>query len=592
MEYSEFISELLKRTDIIHIVSRYTHLTKKGGTYWGCCPFHHEKTPSFSVSPDRGLYHCFGCKAGGNAINFVSEIESVDRGEAIRMLAKEANLEVPQFKSGDKNYAQEAKKKERLYKMMREAARHYHANLYLPQASGAREYLTRREVGENLVKRFGLGYSVDGNEMIRYLKELGYTVAEMKEAGLVAQRADEYYDVFYGRLIFPIQNNMGEVVSFGGRVLSQNPDFAKYRNGSQTVIFDKSRNIYAVNLLKKRKQAQGLPYIIMTEGYMDVISLHKAGFDMAVASMGTSLTQTQAKLLKNYCDRIYISYDGDGAGQKATLRGLDILAEAGLNVKVVQLPDGLDPDDVIKKKGAEFYQNLLDTAVTLPSFKITTLQKKYNLDMPDEKAKFAVEAAKVIKALPNPVEQEEYLRMIHSITGYTMDVLRKQTDLSEVAESAIAEQSAPRPVQTVGDPSLRFVLASILAEKPYCDYTLDLFPYLVGELAQRVYAWGLDGFKKGVKQGLAEFYEQTETADRPVLDDLINYPFLEGDGKEKFVECVRNLQIGALQREIDRLKQQSESTKEIAAQLDLAKQIKQINARIADIKRGKTDDDI
>ena len=350
MDYGEFINELLKRSDIIKLISRYTPLTKKGGTYWGCCPFHHEKTPSFTVSEDRGLYHCFGCKAGGNVINFVSEIESVDKSEAIRILAKEAGLEVPQFKAGNKDYALEAKKRERLYKLMRDAARHYHENLYLPAASGARDYLKRREVGENLVKRFGLGYSVSGNEMILYLKGLGYTVSEMKDAGIAAQRADEYYDVFYGRLIFPIINNMGEVVSFGGRVLVNNPDFAKYRNGSQTVIFDKSRNIYAVNLLKKKKQTSGLSYIIMTEGYMDVISLHKAGFDMAVASMGTSLTSVQAKLLKNYCERIYISYDGDGAGQKATLRGLDILSEAGLNVKVVQLPDGLDPDDVIKKQ--------------------------------------------------------------------------------------------------------------------------------------------------------------------------------------------------------------------------------------------------
>ncbi len=240
--------------------------------------------------------------------------------------------------------------------------------------------------------------------------------------------------MFYGRLIFPIINNLGEVVSFGGRVLVQNPDFAKYRNGSQTFIFDKSRNIYAVNLLKKRKQTKGLEYVIMTEGYMDVISLHKAGFDTAVASMGTSLTQTQAKLIKNYCDRIYISYDGDGAGQKATLRGLDILAEAGLNVKVIKLPDGLDPDDVIKKKGAEFYAKLIEDAVTLTKFKIETLGKKYDLKRPDEKAKFAVEAAKVIKSLENPVEREEYLKLLHEMTGYTMNTLYKQTEMSAPPE--------------------------------------------------------------------------------------------------------------------------------------------------------------
>lgn len=581
MEYGEFINELLGRSDIVSIISRYTHLTKKGGTYWGCCPFHHEKTPSFSVSADKGLYHCFGCKAGGNVINFISEIESVDKGEAIRILAKEAGLEVPQYKSGDKNYAQEAQKRERLYKLMRDAARHYHENLYLPAARSAREYLEKREVSENLIKRFGLGYSVSGTEIIEYLGKLGYNTREMKEAGIAAQRADEYYDVFYGRLIFPILTNLGEVASFGGRVLSSNPDFAKYRNGSQTFIFDKSRNIYAVNLLKKRKQREGIEYIIMTEGYMDVISLHKAGFDTAVASMGTSLTTTQAKLLKNYCDRIYISYDGDGAGQKATLRGLDILAEAGLNVKVVKLPDGLDPDDVIKQRGAEYYKKLIDEAVTLPQFKIETLEKKYNLSQSDEKAKFAVEAAKVIKALDNPVEQEEYLRLLHKITGYTMEALYKQTELSELPQTV--RQPEPQ-IKANGaiDPSLKFVLASVLEDKPYCDYTVDLFPYITGDLPQRIYAWGVKRFKSGEKEGLASFFDSTPEEDKPLLNELIGYSFLEGDGEEKFSECVKTLAINSLSAQKTELAKKFDETKDKSVLSDII----QIEKKIKEIRKG------
>ncbi len=590
MDYGEFLNELLQRSDIVKIVSRYTSLQRKGGTYWGCCPFHHEKTPSFTVSPDKGMYYCFGCKAGGNAINFISSIESVSKGDAIRILAKEANLEVPQAKSGGKDYAADAKKKERLYNLMREAARHYHDNLSLPAAKEAREYLKRREVGENLIRRFGLGYSVSGAEIVNYLSKLGYTKTEMKEAGIAAQRADEYYDVFFGRLIFPIINNYGEVVSFGGRVLAQNPDFAKYRNGSQTDIFDKSRNIYAVNLLKKRKQSpKGLPYIIMCEGYMDVISLHKAGFDMAVASMGTSLTQTQAKLLKNYCDRIYISYDGDGAGQKATLRGLDILAEAGLNVKVVQLPEGLDPDDVIKKHGADYYGELLDNAITLPQFKINTLLKKYDIKKSDEKAKFTVEALKIVKAILNPAERETYIENIRNLTGYTWDSLYKQMEIAPAVtpENVVAP---PKIEASEIDPSLRFILAAVLNQKDYCDFTLDVAPYITGELPARIYEWGLDNFRSGNKQGLAAFFENTPEEDKPLLNELMGHVFLDGDGKEKYVTCVKNLQIAALNKQIHELKEQSKNTVETSQMLEIAKRIKDITLKIKNIERGEYDE--
>ncbi len=590
MNYGDFINELLGRSDIVRIVSRYTALTRKGNTYWGCCPFHHEKTPSFTVSADKGLYHCFGCKAGGNVINFVSEIESVDKSEAIRILAKEAGLEVPQRTNDGRDYAGEAQKRERLYKLMREAARHYHENLYLPQAKAAREYLQRREVGENLIKRFGLGYSVSGGEMIEYLESRGYTRAEMKEAGIAAQRADEYYDVFYDRLIFPILTNLGEVVSFGGRVLSQNPDFAKYRNGSQTFIFDKSRNIYAINLLKKRKQMKGLPYIIMTEGYMDVISLHKAGFDTAVASMGTSLTQTQAKLLKNYCDRIYISYDGDGAGQKATLRGLDILAEAGFDIKVIELPDGLDPDDVIKKKGADFYQKLIENAVTLTMFKIKTLKKKYDMSKLEEKSKFAAEAAKIINAQP-VVEQNDYLKLLHELTGFTMGSLGQMIHKKDISQKNAAEPELVVAKQSGMDPSLEFILASVLGNEEYCDYTLDIFPFLDSELARRIYEWGLNGFKSGNKQGLAEFVERTPEEDRQILHALLGYRFKDGDDKEKFRLCFRNLQINALEAEKKNLAEQSKKAVESAELYKYAKQIQDIDKQIRSIRKGAADDE-
>lgn len=312
-DFKAWVDELLAKIDLAAVIGRYVPLKKKGGNLWGCCPFHHEKTPSFAVNESKQFYHCFGCHESGNAITFIQKMENVDRFDAIRLLASEAGMEMPSFSGTHVNEVQLREKKDRLLRLLKDAARHYYDNLSSDRARQAREYLESRGVDEHLVKKFGLGYSIDGGEMIAYLKSRGYTLPEMKDAGIAAQRGDEYYDVYYFRLMFPIINNFGEVIAFGGRTLEKNPDFAKYRNTSQTAVFDKSRAVYAINLLKQRKQRAGLEYIIMTEGYMDVIALHKAGFDMTVASMGTALTWAQARQLKNYCDRIYISYDGDTA---------------------------------------------------------------------------------------------------------------------------------------------------------------------------------------------------------------------------------------------------------------------------------------
>ena len=393
-DWRTWTEELLAKTDIVKVISRYVPLTRKGRTLWGCCPFHHEKEPSFAVHDDKQFYYCFGCKESGNAITFVQKMESIDYIDAVKILAAEAKMELPAYdktKAGENGVSRE--KRERLYSLMRDAAKHYHENLYGERGKLAREYLEMRKVPQKLVTRFGFGASYDREEIINYLLGKGYTRAEMKEAGLIEQKADRWYDVFFGRLMIPIINNLGEVVAFGGRLIDPGTHIPiKYRNSTNTPIFDKSRTLYAINLLKKKKQREPVNNVIITEGYMDVLALHKAGFDTAVASMGTALTYAQAKLIRNYSTNVYISYDGDSAGQTATLRGLDILRDAGLNVKVVSLPDGLDPDDLIKERGAEAYAKLLEEALPLPAFKLNYLKKRFDLNAPDGKAAYAVEA--------------------------------------------------------------------------------------------------------------------------------------------------------------------------------------------------------
>lgn len=598
MTYKDWLDELMVRTDIIKVISKYLPLTKKGASFWGCCPFHHEKTPSFSVNAEKQVYHCFGCKEGGNAITFIKNIESVDSAEAIRILAKDANMEPPPKPTGtQQSDAALALRREKLYELMRDAARHYHENLSLPRAEKIREYLSSRMIDERMIRRFGLGYSLDGNSVITYLTGKGYTLEQMKDAGIAAQRADSWYDVFYNRLIFPIINNLGEVVAFGGRTLEKNPDFAKYRNSSQTIIFDKSRTLYAVNLLKKRKQSAKIDYCIMTEGYMDVISLHKAGFDTAIASMGTALTFYQAKQIKNYCDRIYISYDGDLAGKKATVRGLDILAEAGLNVKVVLLPDGCDPDDIIKQKGADYYKRLLEQALTLPAFKIYTLKNQYDLSLPDEKSKFAVEAINVIKALPNPVEQEEYLMLIHEYTGYSLSTLKKQAELNTEKRT---DGSAPASLPNFSDVSvktsdsngdtmnvaLKFILGSMLNFKDYVDYSQDIFEYLNTSLAVKIYEYCIEMFKAGKSGGISSLYNILTESEVKQAEEIINFSFVDGDNRAHYYSCLASLKIAKLQNEIDVLAKAYENEPNIK----IVSQIKKLEDKIKATRNNSTEE--
>lgn len=587
-EFKEFIDELLAKTDLVRLISRYLPLNKKGNTHWGCCPFHHEKDPSFAVNELKQFYHCFGCKESGNAISFVQKMESVDFMDAVRMLAEDAKMEIPKFKGSFSADKTEREKRERLCLLMRHCARHYHDNLIkLPQAEIARQYLEKRGVTEALKIKFGLGYSAGGTEIITFLEKQGFTKAEMKEAGLIEQKADSYYDVFYGRLIFPIINNFGDVVAFGGRTLKQDSDFAKYRNSSQTAIFDKSRNIYGINLLKKKKQQSGVKYVIMTEGYMDVIALHKAGFDTAVASMGTALTANQAKMLKNYSNRVYISYDGDTAGQKATMRGLDILADCGLSVRVVSLPKGMDPDDVIKKQGAKAYAQLLEQAQTLTAFKIQTLKNSFDLTDPEGKSKFAVEAIKVVKQLPNPVEQEEYINLIQQYSSYSKQVLMKQAELSENSQpspipKASRESDEPHP-SNKEERAKRFVAASVINGKDYVDLSDDLYELLDDDVYREIYDALISDLKEYGKARVDSMFTRLSQSAGQKLSNLVDYEFMDGDGKEKYNDCLNQLRLKRIKEETAALNEQAKHAS--AEQLSIIiKRIEMLNKKANEIK--------
>ena len=582
-----WIDDLISKLNIVDVVSKYVPLTKKGRTHWGCCPFHHEKEPSFAVNEDKQFYHCFGCKESGNVITFIEKIESVEFWDAVKILAKEANFTLPERAvTTAKDSGIDAKKRDRLLSLMRAAGRHYYDNLRKKEAAPAIDYMKSRGIDGALARKFALGYSVDGREIIDYLQSQGYTTDEIKTAGIIESGANGLYDVFARRLIIPIVNHLGEVVAFGGRLLNPSTHIAvKYRNSSNTPIFDKSRTLFALNLVKKKKQKENVNYVIVAEGYMDVMMLHRAGFDTAIASMGTAPTFKQAKLIRNYAKNVYISYDGDSAGQAATLRGLDILKSAGLNVKVVVLPDGLDPDDLIKQRGKEAYRKLLDEALTLTEYKLENAAKRYDLTAPDGKSAYAIEALRIIGELDSPVEQEEYVRVVIKNTGYRKETLLKQLGLTEQSkdEEQRKDQQKDRQEQKAEkestDKRALFVVASLIHNRDYADFNADVYPYLKQPYLQKAYEYAVECRKSGEKCNPSAMFSILEEKE---AYSIAGYEFLEGDNAAKFAVCVSGMKADYLSSEKQRLAIEYEKSKDV----ECLKKIMKIEEQLRGIKTG------
>jgi len=469
-DFAEFLRKLKAKNDIVEVIGSYMKLERKGYNFWACCPFHHEKTPSFSVNAGDGYYHCFGCGVSGDVIGFVKEYENVEFMQAVEILAKRAGMEIPSF---DDRSAEEItlqkQKKTRLLSLMRDTAHFYLNNLYAGQAGEMLEYLTRRGVAPSTMKKFGLGASLDYYSLPQFLLDKGYTREECLESGACAETEEHrLIDAEGKRLIFPIINALDEVVAFGGRIMKPS-DRNKYKNTRETPIFEKNKNLYNINLVKKQKRAGRLSNLIMVEGYMDTISLYQAGFTNVVASMGTSLTKEQARLCKRYTDTVLISYDGDFAGQSANLRGLDILSKEGLKLRVVPLTDGLDPDDMIQKLGAESYQKRLDEAMPLLDFRLLSAQRKYDLSRSDECREFIKEALPIVRESDSAAEREVLLKRVSEWAKVSVEAL--QRDLENVPARAEPEaeqaQESPPKEKDRDEKAIAFVLAACLFSKPY-----------------------------------------------------------------------------------------------------------------------------
>lgn len=415
----ELIEEVRSRNDIVDVISGYVRLTKKGSTYFGLCPFHNEKTGSFSVSPNKQMYYCFGCGAGGNVFTFLMQYENFSFPEAMEALAERAGIELPKQEMSAQA-KKEADKRQILLEINKAAGKYYYMLLRSEHGKQAYEYFKKRELSDATMQKFGLGYSDKySDDLYRYLRKLGYDDAILKESGLVS--IDEVrggHDKFWNRAMFPIMDVHNKVIGFGGRVMGDGEP--KYLNSPETKIFDKSRNLYALNFARQTKK----PQMLLCEGYMDVIALHQAGFDNAVASLGTAFTSGHASLLKRYTKEVYLTFDSDGAGIKAALRAIPILKEVGLTAKVINMKPYKDPDEFIKALGAEEYQKRIDAAENSFMFEIRILEQKYDMKDPEGKTAFQTEVAKKLLDFTTELERNNYMEAVADKYHMSFEALR------------------------------------------------------------------------------------------------------------------------------------------------------------------------
>lgn len=437
-----WLDELRSRTSLEEIVSEYVPLKQKGRRFWGCCPFHNEKTPSFSVDSESQLYYCFGCHKGGTAIHFVMEMERMEFMDAVKLLAERAHMELPE-RTNEPRARMDADERERIYEANTLAARFFHSLLWKEEGSEMLNYLYKRGLNDSDIRRFGLGASPKGWDVLaKHLKEQGFTDSILEKAGLVVRKDGRVYDMFRGRAIFPIINQQGRVVGFGGRAMGDAQP--KYLNTSETPVFNKRQGLYALNMAKKER---GLGRLVLVEGYMDTVSLRKSGVQGVVATLGTALTEEQARLIKRFAPEVWISYDGDGAGRKAALRALDIFDEQDMRAKVIDYPAGMDPDDFVKANGQQGFEALPRYDAT--EYRMMRARDDLDLSTQEGMTQYAMRCCEILKRVKSPIEMENHLRRLVNETGYDRDVLLGQIGVvklpqqSRVRRSAQTETKAP-----------------------------------------------------------------------------------------------------------------------------------------------------
>ena len=533
----EVIEEVRTRNDIVDVISGYVHLQKKGANYFGLCPFHNEKSPSFSVSPGKQMYYCFGCGAGGNVFTFLMEYENYSFPEAVKTLAQRAGVNLPEAEESEEARRAESKRT-RLLAVNKEAAKYFYYQLRARQGEAGMRYLKGRQLSDETIQKFGLGFAnKTSDDLVRYLRNKGFSPELIHEAGLC--NVDEkhgMYDKFWNRVIFPIEDINHRVIGFGGRVMGDGTP--KYLNSPETPIFDKSRNLYGLNFARSSRKGN----IILCEGYMDVIAMHQAGFDQAVASLGTAFTSGQAGLLKRYAKEVLLSYDSDGAGVKAALRAIGILRETGLTGKVIDLKPYKDPDEFIKNLGQEAFQERIDRAENSFLFEVRMLEREFNLSDPEDKTRFYRQIAQKLCAFPEEVERENYIEAVAEKYHIGLESLRRlvgstaaATGLARPVErpkSGIHSKATPEE----NDKRTQRLLLTWLVEEPqvYSKIARFLSPQdFTEELYRRVADKLFEGLEKGEVNAAAIINLFPEEEEQRQVASLFNTKLVEMESQKE-----------------------------------------------------------
>lgn len=574
----DFLEELRSRNDIVDVASKYITLNRRGANFWACCPFHHEKTPSFSIKQDGQFFKCFGCGESGNVITFVMKLENVDFMTAVEILCKNCGMSMPTIADNDE---MQRKKKERdkIYQILKASTEFYHNTLKNNPNSLQAQYLKKRGISDEMIEKFQIGASLNYEDLIKHLKSLGYSYEDMVLSGVAGKNEHGAYDFYGTRLLFPIFNGFGDVVAYSGRACEENPERAKYKNTPQTSVFNKSEILFAYNFVRDLKKQQMLDTIIIVEGHIDVIACHDAGITNTIGCMGTALTSLHAKKIKQLVDNVILCLDGDNAGSMATYKAIDTLKEVGLNIKVVRLNKAKDPDEYIKKFGKEQFLNELYNGVDCVDFVLRDSAKKYNLNSNSDKNKYIQEALTYISKFATAAEQEIYLSELQKIVRVPIDALRKSLNKTEVKPAEIIEEEISQ--EDIKNNAIKesklFVLASILYKKAKIENVENLF--ITQDELKDLYEFLRAKIENNKDYNVSTLFDNFEIKANSLIDKVINYNFPE-NFETYLQDTIKIVRIHELEKEKEHIKQLMTNSKSIDEQFTYLAKIQEIEKQI------------